>query len=81
MCYHYSLTKKMQEVMKMIEAEWENPFEPVYHAIGFEFTPMPVITTRCPRFVFVSIRFCYLCNLCRPSASSAFTGRPFPSDT
>lgn len=51
MCYHYSLTKKMQEVMKMIQAEWENPFEPVYHAIGFEFAPMPVITTAAPQKV------------------------------
>jgi putative SOS response-associated peptidase YedK len=51
MCYHYSLTKKMQEVMKMIEAEWENPFEPVYHAIGFEFAPMPVITIKEPQKV------------------------------
>ena len=51
MCYHYSLTKKMQEVMKMIQAEWENPFEPVYHAIGFEFAPMPVITVAHPEKV------------------------------
>jgi putative SOS response-associated peptidase YedK len=44
MCYHYSLSKKQDEIMKMIQVEWEMPFEPVYHAGGFSFPLMPVIT-------------------------------------
>lgn len=48
MCYHYSLTKKQEEIMKMIRAEWEMPFEPIYHVSGFEFPPMPVITMQEP---------------------------------
>jgi putative SOS response-associated peptidase YedK len=48
MCYHYSLTKKQEEIMRMIQAEWEMPFEPVYHATGFNFPQMPVITSEAP---------------------------------
>lgn len=48
MCYHYSLTKKQEEIMKMIAAEWEMPFEPVHHASGFAFPVMPVITQQQP---------------------------------
>jgi putative SOS response-associated peptidase YedK len=48
MCYHYSLTKKQEELMKMIGAEWEAPFEPIYHVNGFNFPRMPVITQEEP---------------------------------
>ena len=48
MCYHYSLTKKQEEIMRMIQAEWETPFEPVYHTAGFGFPQMPVITSDAP---------------------------------
>lgn len=48
MCYHYSLTKKQEEIMQMIQAEWETPFEPVYHTAGFGFPQMPVITCNEP---------------------------------
>ena len=51
MCYHYSLTKKQEEIMKMIQAEWEMPFEPIYHVNGFDYAPMPVITQREPNKV------------------------------
>ena len=30
--------------MKVIKAEWEIPFEPIYHTNGFNFPAMPVIT-------------------------------------
>jgi putative SOS response-associated peptidase YedK len=32
----------------MIQAEWETPFEPVYHTAGFGFPQMPVITSEAP---------------------------------
>jgi putative SOS response-associated peptidase YedK len=48
MCYHYSLSKKQEEIMQMIQAEWEAPFEPIYHSIGFNFPTMPVITSSHP---------------------------------
>lgn len=44
MCYHYSLSKKPAA----IKAEWEMPFEPVFHANGFAFPLMPVITQAAP---------------------------------
>jgi putative SOS response-associated peptidase YedK len=44
MCFHYSLNKKQEEILKTIEAEWELPYEPVYHAGGFTFPVMPVMT-------------------------------------
>lgn len=34
--------------MQAIQAEWEIPFEPVYHAGGFDFPHMPVVTLREP---------------------------------
>ncbi|RYY64833.1 MAG: SOS response-associated peptidase [Chitinophagaceae bacterium] len=48
MCYHYSITKKQAQVLQLIAAEWEMPFEPVYHANGFTFPLMPVITSQEP---------------------------------
>lgn len=49
MCYHYSLTKKQEEILRTIQAEWEQPFEPVYHTAGFGFPQMPVITAEAPQ--------------------------------
>ena len=37
--------------MKMIQAEWETPFEPIYHINGFDFPRMPVITMHEPKKV------------------------------
>ena len=37
--------------MRMIQAEWEVPFEPVHHAGGFSFPAMPVITSEQPNKV------------------------------
>ncbi len=34
--------------MRMIQAEWEQPFEPVFHSSGFLFPQMPVITSEKP---------------------------------
>jgi putative SOS response-associated peptidase YedK len=51
MCYHYSLTKKQEEIMKMIRAEWEMSFEPIHHANAFDFPVMPVITQHQPQKV------------------------------
>jgi putative SOS response-associated peptidase YedK len=51
MCYHYSLSKKQDEIMRMIQAEWEMPFEPIYHVNAFDFPVMPVITMRHPKKV------------------------------
>ena len=34
--------------MRMIQAEWEQPFEPVFHTAGFNFPQMPVITSEKP---------------------------------
>lgn len=34
--------------MRMIQAEWETPFEPIYHIGGFDFPVMPVVTAQEP---------------------------------
>ncbi len=51
MCYHYSLSKSQTDIIKEIQAEWETPFEPVFHSSGFNFPQMPVITSEKPRTV------------------------------
>lgn len=51
MCYHYSLTKKQEEIMRMISAEWETPFAPVHHATGYSFPALPVLTCDRPGLV------------------------------
>jgi putative SOS response-associated peptidase YedK len=45
MCYHYSFSQPLPDGDSM---EWEMPFEPVYHASGFDFPLMPVITMQEP---------------------------------
>lgn len=46
MCYHYSLTKRPSALPA--EPQWEMPFAPVYHASGFSFPVMPVVTQQAP---------------------------------
>lgn len=38
-------------MMRMVQAEWEAPFEPIYHANGFDFPTLPVITLKEPKKV------------------------------
>ena len=51
MCYHYSLGQPQEAISKVLPAEWEMPFEPIYHISGFAFAPMPVITQQEPHKV------------------------------
>ena len=51
MCYHYSLGQPQEAISKVLSAEWEMPFEPIYHISGFAFAPMPVITQQEPHKV------------------------------
>lgn len=51
MCYHYSLGQPQEAINKVLQAEWEMPFEPIYHISGFAFAPMPVITQQEPHKV------------------------------
>jgi putative SOS response-associated peptidase YedK len=48
MCYHYSISRSQKDILKEIQVEWEKPFEPVFHASGFNFPQMPVITSEKP---------------------------------
>lgn len=51
MCFHYSLTKERTEIALQLHADWDDPegWQPVYHASGFSFLQMPVITMQEPR--------------------------------
>lgn len=52
MCYHYSLSKQQEDMVKAIGAlQWEMPFEPLFHVSGFDFPVMPVITQAEPQKV------------------------------
>ena len=51
MCFHYSLTKERTEIALQLHAEWEDDFFPVYHANGFDFPMMPVITQQSPKSI------------------------------
>lgn len=45
MCFHYSLTKERTAIALLLHADWEDEdWAPVYHADGFTFPEMPVIT-------------------------------------
>lgn len=44
MCFHYSLTIERAEIEIQLGAHWDDDWEPVYHANGFSFLAMPVIT-------------------------------------
>lgn len=44
MCFHYSLTKEKAEIEIQLQASWSDDWEPVFHADGFTFLRMPVIS-------------------------------------
>jgi len=45
MCFHYSLTQQKSLIESALKVKWDNDgWNPVYHAAGFEFLKMPVIT-------------------------------------
>jgi putative SOS response-associated peptidase YedK len=50
MCFHYSLTKERTEIALQLHATWDDPegWQPVYHADGFTFLQMPVISMENP---------------------------------
>lgn len=48
MCFHYSLTKERIEIALQLHAEWDDDFDPVYHANAFDFPVMPVISQGSP---------------------------------
>lgn len=51
MCFHYSLTKERAEIEIQLGVHWDGNWEPVYHANGFSFLQMPVITQAEPGHV------------------------------
>jgi putative SOS response-associated peptidase YedK len=49
MCFHFSLTQKMSVIESALRVQWEGAeWQPVYHASGFSFLHMPVITQEAP---------------------------------
>ncbi|RYY89538.1 MAG: SOS response-associated peptidase [Chitinophagaceae bacterium] len=48
MCFRYSITQKAHLLNQLVNLKWALDFEPVYHANGFEFPLMPVITSQEP---------------------------------
>jgi putative SOS response-associated peptidase YedK len=50
MCFHYSLTKEKAEVALLLSAQWDEDlhWQPMFHADGFTFCSMPVVTQREP---------------------------------
>ncbi|MDD5570227.1 MAG: SOS response-associated peptidase [Bacteroidales bacterium] len=50
MCFHYALSKTSQELRNRYNAKsgFEKEFKPVYHANGFSFQELPVITAENP---------------------------------
>ena len=49
MCFHYSITKQMAEIAATLRVDWSGQeWQPVYHADGFSFLNMPVITQENP---------------------------------
>jgi putative SOS response-associated peptidase YedK len=49
MCFHYSLTKERTAIELLLHADWDDEgWQPVYHADGFTFPRMPVITQEEP---------------------------------
>ena len=52
MCFHYSITQKMASIEDKLRVNWEGQeWQPVYHASGFSFLQMPVITQADPKYV------------------------------
>lgn len=48
MCFHYALTKEKAEIEIQLGVQWNEAWQPVYHASGFTFLQMPVITQKQP---------------------------------
>ena len=49
MCFHYSLTQQMSKIEDLLKVNWSgSDWQPVYHADGFSFLKMPVITQENP---------------------------------
>jgi putative SOS response-associated peptidase YedK len=52
MCFHFSLTQKMAIIETELNATWEGAeWQPIYHASGFSFLDMPVITQEKPNLL------------------------------
>ena len=52
MCFHFSLTQKMSSIEEQLHVQWEGmEWQPVYHASGFTFQAMPVVTQEDPDHV------------------------------
>ncbi len=48
MCFHYALTKEKAEIEIQLGVHWDDEWTPVFHADGFTFLQMPVITQKQP---------------------------------
>lgn len=49
MCFHFSLTHEPMAIAQHLHAEWDSEgWQPVYHADGFTFPLMPVVTQEAP---------------------------------
>ena len=48
MCFHYSLTKERTEIEIQLGVHFEEEWSPIFHANGFSFLKMPVITQNDP---------------------------------
>lgn len=48
MCFHYALTKEKAEIEIQLGVHWDDDWSPVFHADGFTFLAMPVITQKKP---------------------------------
>ena len=49
MCFHYSITQQMAKIESALNVTWEGAeWQPVFHADGFSFLKMPVITMDIP---------------------------------
>ena len=48
MCFHYALTKQKAEIEIQLGVTWDDDWQPIYHADGFSFLQMPVITQKQP---------------------------------
>lgn len=52
MCFHYSITQQMSKITSALAMSWEGEeWQPVYHADGFTFLKMPVITQDQPNHI------------------------------
>jgi putative SOS response-associated peptidase YedK len=49
MCFHYSITQQKIKIAATLQVNWEGEeWQPVYHAAGFSFLQMPVVTQEKP---------------------------------